>query len=89
MTFIEARPIMKHTMNPISMPPTLIPVRVPPLSISSNRLPIIIGILIRNEYLAAILSQPIIRLVAIVVPLLLIPGITAMPWEIPMIIACL
>ena len=60
-------------------PPIFTPDNDPPLRISSNKLAIMIGILIKKEYLALILLQPIILEVAIVVPLLLIPGITAMP----------
>ena len=86
---IQSSPSAKHTINPDISPPILTPVSDPPFSISNSKLPIMIGMLIKNEYLALMLSQPIILDVAIVVPLLLIPGITAMPWEMPIIIACL
>ena len=76
---IQASPTAKQIMKPIINPPVLTPDSEPPLRISSSKLPIITGMLMRKEYLALILLQPISLEVAIVVPLRLIPGITASP----------
>ena len=72
-------PTMKQMMHTIINPEIFTSVNVLPLSISSIREPMMIGMLIKKEYFALILSQPIILAVAIVVPDLLMPGMTAIP----------
>ena len=79
MTLILSIPIIIHITKDIVSPVILIVDISPPCKISSNRLPIIIGMLIKNEYFAVSFLHPIILDVAIVVPLLLMPGITAIP----------
>ena len=84
---IQSSPTKKHNINDKISPKILMFERVAPLKISNSKLAIIIGIDIRKEYFALIAFSPKILDVAMVVPLRLIPGIQAIPCEMPMTIA--
>lgn len=84
---MQISPTKKHITKDNINPNIFTPLKFTPSIISSKRLPSIMGIDIRKEYLALSSFTPQNLDVAIVVPLLLIPGMHAMPWDKPIIIA--
>lgn len=79
MALMQSSPTAKHTIHEIISANGLQITNLSPLKICTSKLPRIVGIEIRKEYLAEILPAPNILVVAIVVPLRLMPGMHAMP----------
>ena len=79
MALMQSSPIAKHTLQEIISASGLQTTNLSPRNICTSKLPRIVGMEIRKEYLAEILPAPNILVVAIVVPLRLMPGIHAMP----------